>query len=165
MVTRADGTIEYANPGFVRASGYHPHEVIGRNPRIFKSGRTPPEEYRAMWQVIAAGGTWRGEFHNRRKDGSLYWVTASISPVRDRTGATTHYLAVEEDISELKALEARLRRSEERYRSAGEASRDGLFILDAIRDDIGSVEDFRFAEVNAIGCAQVPWGGYGVGSY
>ncbi len=155
IITNPAGIIEYANPGFVKASGYQPHEVIGRDPSLLKSGLTPPEEYRAIWAIIAGGGTWCGEFHNRRKDGALYWVTASISPVRDGSGAITHYLAVEEDISEIKALQARLSRSEERYRGASEASLDGLFILDAIRDEAGSLEDFRFVEANAEGCALV----------
>ncbi len=155
LITTPDGAIDYVNPGFVRATGYQREEVIGRNPRLLKSGLTASEDYRIIWQVIGNGGTWRGEFHNRRRDGSLYWVAASISPVRDDVGATTHYFAVEEDITELKLLQERLRRTEERYRGASEASRDGLFILDAVRDEAGSVEDFRFAEANAVGCTMV----------
>ncbi len=155
VITTPDGTIDYVNPGFVKTSGYSVEDVVGKNPRLLKSGLTAPEEYQAIWRVIGAGGIWRGEFHNRRRDGSLYWVAASISPIRDEDGVTTHYFAVEEDITELKALHEQLRRTQERYRGASEASRDGLFILDAVRDATGSVDDFRFAEGNAAGCNMI----------
>ena len=154
-ITNAAGRFEYVNPGFVRATGYRPEEVIGREPGMLKSGMTPAEEYRALWRVIASGAIWHGEFHNRRKDGTLYWVAASISPVRDEAGVITHYVAVEEDISEIKALQHRLGRSEERYRGASEASLDGLFILDAVRDGAGEVVDFRFVEANGAGSAML----------
>ena len=154
-ITNAEGHFEYVNPGFVRATGYRPEEVIGQEPSLLKSGLTPADEYRALWRVIRSGSVWHGEFHNRRKDGSLYWVAASISPVRDESGAITHYVAVEEDITEIKALQQRLSRSEERYRGASEASLDGLFILDAVRDRAGAVADFRFVEANGAGLAML----------
>jgi PAS domain S-box-containing protein len=152
VITDPDGIIEYANPGFVRTSGYQTAEAVGQTPRFLKSGQVPTESYRALWQTISAGQIWHGEFHNRRKDGSLYWVAASISPVRDDRGLTTHYIAVEEDITDIKLLQERLRQSEERYRGASEASLDGLFILDAIRDDAGEVQQFRIVEANRAGC-------------
>ena len=155
VITTPDGAIEYVNPGFVKATGYPVEEVLRQNPRLLKSGLTAPEDYRAIWQVIGSGGIWRGELLNRRRDGSLYWVAASISPVRDEAGATTHYFAVEEDITELKALQQRLARTEERYRGASEASRDGLFILDAIYGEAASVEDFRFVAANVTGCTMI----------
>ncbi|MEI6557137.1 MAG: ATP-binding protein [Rhodospirillaceae bacterium] len=154
-ITTADGRFEYVNPGFVRTTGYRPEEVIGREPSMLKSGLTPAEDYRELWRVISSGAIWHGEFHNRRKDGSLYWVAASISPVRDEGGVITHFVAVEEDITEIMALQQRVSRSEERYRSASEASLDGLFILEAVRDGAGSVTDFRFAEVNSAGSAML----------
>ena len=67
----------------LEGAGYTPAEVLGRNPRLLKSGETPAAEYRRLWETIASGGDWRGEFHNKRKDGTLYWVSASISPVRE----------------------------------------------------------------------------------
>ena len=108
IITDAEGRFDYVNPGFVRATGYRPEEVIGLTPSLLKSGLTPPEEYGAMWQVIAAGEVWHGEFHNRRRDGSLYWVAASVAPVRDEAGVVTHYVAVEEDITDLKRYQAAL---------------------------------------------------------
>ena len=100
VITDADGRILYVNPQFTRATGYSREEAIGQNPRILKSGYTPPEEYRELWQTISSGQTWRGEFHNKRKDGSLFWETAVITPVRDANGRITHYLAVKDDVTQ-----------------------------------------------------------------
>ncbi|MCD4686815.1 MAG: PAS domain S-box protein, partial [Anaerolineae bacterium] len=112
MITDLDGTIEYVNPKFTTLTGYTPDEVIGQNPRIQNSGLTPDEVYRELWATITAGGEWRGEFRNRKKNGVLYWEFASISPVRDAQGRNTHYVAVKEDITARKEAEAALRESE-----------------------------------------------------
>ena len=100
VITDADGRILYVNPQFTRTTGYSREEAIGQNPRILKSGYTPPEKYRELWQTISGGQTWRGEFHNKRKDGSLFWETAVITPVRDANGRITHYLAVKDDVTQ-----------------------------------------------------------------
>ncbi|MGB5669594.1 MAG: PAS domain S-box protein [Sedimenticolaceae bacterium] len=105
QITDRDGDIEYVNPKFTEVTGYSFDEVKGRNPRILKSGEMAPSDYRHMWEALAAGGEWRGEFHNRRKDGTLYWEAAVISALRDADGAITHFLAVKEDITERKRLE------------------------------------------------------------
>ena len=106
MITDLNGAIEYVNPKFTEVSGYTLDEVRGRNSRILKSGETPPEEYRRLWETITAGGEWRGEFHNKKKNGQLYWESASISPVLDSRGVITHFVAVKEEITEQKRLEA-----------------------------------------------------------
>jgi len=108
VVTDLEGTIEYVNPKFEQASGYSAAEVIGRNPRILNSGHTPKEVYRDMWNTLLQGREWRGEFSNRRKDGAIYWEYASISPIRNADGRTTHYVAVKEDITERKKIEQEL---------------------------------------------------------
>ncbi|MCF8481623.1 MAG: EAL domain-containing protein [Rhodospirillum sp.] len=108
IITNAEGTIEYVNPQFEKTSGYKAWEVVGANPRILKSGHTTPETYAEMWRTLAQGREWRGEFHNRRKDGSLYWEYGSLSPIKDNRGRATHYLAVKEDITARKEAEARL---------------------------------------------------------
>jgi PAS domain S-box-containing protein len=102
VITDTRGTIQYVNPKFTEVSGYGREEALGRNPSILKSGATSREEYEALWAALAAGETWRGEFRNRRKNGELYWESASISPIRGPDGSITHYLAVKEDITELK---------------------------------------------------------------
>jgi len=104
MMTDPRGRIEYVNPRFSEVTGYPAREVMGENPRFLKSGETSPEEYRVLWETISSGGKWRGEFHNRKKNGQMYWESACISAVRDRQGEITHFLAVKEDITEQKKL-------------------------------------------------------------
>ncbi len=106
VITDTTGCIEYVNPKFCILTGYGPAEVIGQNPRVLKSGDIPPEGYRELWQTISRGRAWRGEFHNRKKNGELYWESAVISPIKDDAGKITNYLAVKEDITERKRVEA-----------------------------------------------------------
>lgn len=119
VITDADGTIEYVNPKFSKLTGYTFEEALGQNPRILKSGVQPPEVYEQLWQTITAGNIWRGEFCNKKKNGDLYWESAVISPVKDANGVITQFLAVKEDITELKkaedekkSLEAQLRQAQ-----------------------------------------------------
>lgn len=112
VITDINGTIEYVNPKFTDVTGYTYPEVVGKNPRVLKSGHTLPEQYAELWQTISKGDVWRGEFHNKRKNGEVFWELAAIAPVRDVRGKITHYVAVKEDITERKATEERLRRSQ-----------------------------------------------------
>ncbi|NOR52012.1 MAG: PAS domain S-box protein, partial [Gammaproteobacteria bacterium] len=104
-ITDTNGVIEYINPKFTELTGYSQEEVIGGSPNILKSGETPAEEYGKLWEALSTGHEWRGEFHNRKKDGTLYWESALISPIRNADGEVTHYLAVKEDITERKRRE------------------------------------------------------------
>nr|MDA3905733.1 PAS domain S-box protein [Bacteroidales bacterium] len=88
------------------------------------------EEYKELWETICSGKEWRGEFHNKKKNGELYWEFASISPIRNDKGITTHFLAVKEDISERKRAEGLLRESEERYKLITQNTLDIVFMLD-----------------------------------
>ncbi len=110
VITDLDGTIEYVNPRFEQASGYSAAEAVGKNPRLLKSGKTPDSVYRGMWELLTQGKEWRGEFQNRRKDGEIYWESASISPIRNAEGKTLHYVAVKEDVTERKNIEEELMR-------------------------------------------------------
>ena len=112
VITDADGTIEYANPAFERTSGYTCEEAIGQNPRLLKSGRHDEAFYQDLWRTIAEGGTWRGRFTNRQKDGELYQEDAVISPVRGSDGSIVNYVAVKRDITREVMLEAQLRQSQ-----------------------------------------------------
>ena len=107
-ITDLAGNIEYINPKFIELTGYSIAELLGRNPSILKSGQTPPANYEKLWDTITAGNIWEGEFCNKRKDGSLYWEQAKISPINDKNGAITNYLAVKEDITEKKDLTEQL---------------------------------------------------------
>jgi diguanylate cyclase (GGDEF)-like protein/PAS domain S-box-containing protein len=99
VITDLDGNIEYVNPAFTATSGYAAEEVMGKNPRILKSGYTTEKEYEAMWKSISAGEPWFGLFRNMRKDGSLFWEEAVIAPVRSAAGVITQFIAVKQDIT------------------------------------------------------------------
>jgi len=112
VITDVAGKIEFVNARFTEVTGYTFAEALGRNPRILKSGETPADEYSRLWETISSGGVWQGEFHNRKKNGELFWEHASIAPLRDTDGAVTHYVAVKEDITERRVLENQLRQSQ-----------------------------------------------------
>jgi diguanylate cyclase (GGDEF)-like protein/PAS domain S-box-containing protein len=99
VITDNLGNISYVNPKFESVTGYSAAEARGKNPKILKTGHTPPEQYRQLWTTITRGGTWTGEFLNRKKNGDYFWETASISPVKDLNGQITHFVAVKEDIT------------------------------------------------------------------
>ncbi|GAK60122.1 multi-sensor signal transduction histidine kinase [Candidatus Vecturithrix granuli] len=109
VITNTAGNIEYVNPKFTQITEYSRDEAIGKNPRILKSGETPPEEYQRLWETITHGDVWRGEFHNKKKNDELYWESASISPVIDAQGNITHFVAIKEDITTRKQAEEALR--------------------------------------------------------
>lgn len=109
FITNADAEIEYVNAAFVRDMGYQLQEVVGRNPRIMKSGRTPAATYASLWNNLRAGKSWQGELYNRRKDGSECIVRSIISPVRDTEGEVGHYVAINQDVTEQKQAEEKIR--------------------------------------------------------
>jgi PAS domain S-box-containing protein len=104
VITNLQASIEYVNEAFLQNTGYERDEVIGKNPRILQSPRTPKRTYEEMWQTLDQGQTWTGVFHNRRKDGSEFVEFAIITPIRKADGRITHYVAVKEDITEKKRL-------------------------------------------------------------
>ncbi|WP_457675621.1 EAL domain-containing protein [Thiolapillus sp.] len=108
VITDTEGVIEYVNPKFEEVSGYSREEAIGQKPSILKSGEKAPEDYAQMWAQLKAGKEWRGVFHNRRKDGALYWESASISPVRDEDGQIAYFIGVKEDITKRRRDEAQI---------------------------------------------------------
>jgi PAS domain S-box-containing protein len=102
IITDSRGIIEYVNPKFLSVTGYEKEEVIGQTPSILKSGHQDKIFYKGLWETILAGKEWRGEFSNKKKDGSDYWEMATIAPVFDESGTITHFIAVKEDITEKK---------------------------------------------------------------
>ena len=111
VTTDLQGNILYANPTFTRNTGYTLEEAMGQNPRILKSGLTPPETYIELWETVSKGGVWQGELHNRRKDGYLFIEHAVIAPVLDAGGRVSHYVAVKEDITQRKQADMALQSS------------------------------------------------------
>ncbi len=102
FITDRDGRIVWANEAFSRLSGYAAHETLGRSPAMLKSGRQDAEFYRELWQTILAGSVWRGKVVERRKDGSLYAVDETITPLCDAAGNITHFIATLHDITSRK---------------------------------------------------------------
>jgi two-component system NtrC family sensor kinase len=108
IMTDTAGAIEYVNPTFCRVTGYDEAEVLGRHVGLLRAADRPDSDEQTLWAVLAAGQQWRGEFCNRRKDGSLFWVESSISPLVNRSNVITGYLAVQEDITGRKQAEEEL---------------------------------------------------------
>lgn len=99
VITDAHGNIEFVNREFTRRTGYIAGEVVGKNPRILKSSKTSVEEYRSLWRTITSGGEWRGRFCNRKKNGELYWESASILPIKTSRGVIIHFIKIAEEIT------------------------------------------------------------------
>ncbi|PKL83428.1 MAG: hypothetical protein CVV24_05055 [Ignavibacteriae bacterium HGW-Ignavibacteriae-3] len=104
IITDVEGVIEYINPKLTEITGYKIDEVIGLTPRIFNSGEAEKSKYKDLWDTITRGEEWRGELHNKKKNGELYWELVSISPITDEKGFVTNYVAVKEDITERKKI-------------------------------------------------------------
>jgi len=110
VITDNQARIEYVNPKFTEVTGFTFAEVIGKTPGILKSGKVPPEEYEKLWETISRGEEWRGEFLNKKKSGELFYESAYISAVKDFDGNITNFIAVKEDITKQKQMEAELER-------------------------------------------------------
>ena len=116
IITDPAGVIEYVNPRFQEVFGYGLEEVIGRTPALLRSDDLADSDYAQMWRQLNIGERWSGRFRNRRKDGSLVWISASISPVRTEDGRVSHFVSLQEDISEQVAAEEEARESERQLR-------------------------------------------------
>ena len=104
VITNTEARIEFVNEAFTAHTGYTKDEVIGKNPRILKSEKTPHGSYIAMWECLKRGESWKGEFYNHHKNGSLFIEFATVAPIKQADGTITHYVAVKEDITEKKRL-------------------------------------------------------------
>ncbi len=100
VITDIEGNIEYVNPKLCELTGYSKNELIGKNPSIMSSGEKSKEEYKILWNNIKEGKAWKGKFHNKKKNGDLYWESALISPIKNENNEITHYLGTKEDITE-----------------------------------------------------------------
>jgi PAS domain S-box-containing protein len=155
VITRINGDIEYVNRSFSTVTGYSAEEAMGKNPRILKSGEHPPVFYRNLWNTLIEGRQWEGEFHNRKKNGELYWESATITPIRNKENEIVRYIAIKEDITMRKKYEQSLIDSEAKFRSmvsnipgvvyrcADDANWTVFFVTDAIANLTGfDAQDF-----------------------
>jgi PAS domain S-box-containing protein len=148
IITDLAGNIEYVNTRFSDVTGYSLDEVVGKNPRFLKAGEVPREAYRELWDVIKAGKEWRGEIHNRKKDGELYWALSTISPVMDSDNQVTHFLGISEDITALKIAEQEKRQQQLELAHAGR-----VIILGEMATSIAHEINQPLAVIS--GCAQL----------
>jgi PAS domain S-box-containing protein len=134
MITGPDGAIEWVNPAFEFLSGYSCAEVVGKNPRILKSGEHDDGYYRELWATISKGRVWSGELTNRRKDGTLYVEDATITPLCDAHGKISHYIAVKQDVTQRRKTEKELAQSRaetKRLALVAENTTSAVIITDA----------------------------------
>ncbi|WP_018879035.1 diguanylate cyclase [Thioalkalivibrio sp. ALE9] len=110
LITDPEGTITYVNAAFEEQTGYSRNEALGQNPRILKSGQQDADFYREMWDTLKRGDAFRGEFVNRRRDGSLMHMEQSISPVTNAGGEVTHYVSIGKDVTDRVRMEDEIRR-------------------------------------------------------
>ncbi|MCF6239773.1 MAG: PAS domain S-box protein [Bacteroidales bacterium] len=114
VVTNKDGEIIFVNEKFHKLTGYSLDEIMGKTPRILKSGHHSNEFYQNLWNTILAGKSWTGELFNKKKDGTFYWESTMITPIKNELGEITHFMAIKEDITEKKKVEAELKKAKEK---------------------------------------------------
>ncbi len=118
VITDCQGCVLWVNPAFTTLTGYTADEVLGKNPRVLRSGQHDKAFYQDLWQTVQSGRVWHGDMINRRKDGSLYNEEMTITPVRNSAGAVTRFIAIKQDVTVRKHSEEQLRESKQRLEHA-----------------------------------------------
>lgn len=130
VITDTEGKVEYANPSFENITGYSLAEVLGKKTAILNAGYHSTEYYKLLWDTINKGDVWKGEFCNKKKNGELYWESASITPMTNKVGEITNFIAIKEDITKQKAIQERVREQQKRYQSMFEENRAIQLLID-----------------------------------
>jgi PAS domain S-box-containing protein len=143
IITDREGIIEYVNPKFTSITKYTLEDVSGKTPRILKSDRKNPEEYKELWETIKTGETWKGEFLNKDKNGNEYWESATIFPVKSHKNEIIKFVAMKEDVTEFKRMEEELKSNEEKFRAYTENAPIAVFVSD---------EKGKYVDVNFFAC-------------
>jgi two-component system CheB/CheR fusion protein len=140
-ITNTAAEIEFVNSEFSRSSGYAAEEVIGKNPRMLKSGQTPQATYASLWKALGDGNAWQGEFLNRRKNGEIYIEYQYISPIRMPDGRITHYLSIKEDVTEKKRIGVELDQHRHHLEElVDERSREIVTLNEQLKDRAAAAE-------------------------
>ena len=130
-ITNQEGIIEWVNPAFCKLTGYTAEEVIGKTPRILKSGRQDAQLYTDLWNTIKSGRVWHGEVINQKKDGTLYIEIKTITPAFNNKNEITHFIDIKQDISLYRETERALQSTEKRYRTIFETAGGLICAIDA----------------------------------
>jgi diguanylate cyclase (GGDEF)-like protein/PAS domain S-box-containing protein len=145
VITDIEGTIEFVNPKLAKTTGYAVEELIGQKARIWQSGETSKEDYERLWSTIKGGQDWHGELLNRRKDGSLIWVSSIISPIKTPDGSISNFIGVQEDITERRQAEVKIHEQKLQLDTAIGNMTQGLLMFDA--DENLLLWNNRFLEI------------------
>ncbi len=129
MITDTTGRIEYVNPAFTAMTGFRRDEAVGGTPRLLRSEQMPDEVFAGLWQTIRSGQDWRGEICNRRKDGTLYWEQMTVAPVRGANGEVVNFIALKEDVTEVKSLRQAVELEHANILRIIEAIHDGIALM------------------------------------
>ncbi|MDX9845654.1 MAG: PAS domain S-box protein [Tenuifilaceae bacterium] len=132
VITDIDGNIEFVNPMFTEVTGYTAQEAMGQNPRVLKSDYHNQEFYKELWDTIKGGNDWRGELCNKKKNGELYWESASISPIKNEMGEIVNFIAVKEDITDRKNAILALEQNNRLINTMLDNLPVGIFMVDAL---------------------------------
>ncbi|AUI68414.2 PAS domain S-box protein [Beggiatoa leptomitoformis] len=130
IITDLNGSIEFVNPAFLHVTGYTLNEVLGQNPRFLQSGKHTTALFKELWETIQSGKMWQGELINKKKTGALYWEFVTISPIKNDENVITHYLSIQEDITDHKKTEEALHNSEKRFKAIFNNAAVGIATID-----------------------------------
>jgi diguanylate cyclase (GGDEF)-like protein/PAS domain S-box-containing protein len=141
VITDREGTITWVNPAACVITGYSAEELVGRHTRILKSGRHDPSFYANLWQTVTRGDSWSGTIVNRRKDGTEYQEEQTIAPVLDEAGKITHFIAIKQDVTEPRRIQAELERAHSDLEDLNVQLRE-----QAVRDPLTGLHNRRYLE-------------------
>jgi diguanylate cyclase (GGDEF)-like protein/PAS domain S-box-containing protein len=141
VITDRAGTITWVNPAACRITGYSEDELVGQHTRVLKSGRHEPAFYASLWRTVTHGESWSGTIVNRRKDGTEYQEEQTIAPVLDENGAITHFIAIKQDVTEQRRVQAELAERMSEIESLNAQLRE-----QAVRDPLTGLHNRRYLE-------------------